>query len=127
MVKVNEGKIIEKRKNILEEDHNSCDRILDDSFVLGEKESRVKVGPRMDVVVRCAIVPINVGYMRLPEFEIHSDGDLDIREWIETHLPKTVFVMPKEIPRVVGPAVMPQLPDSQDAQFSVPDSVVVSS
>ena len=82
----------------------------------------------MDVVVRCAIVPINVGYMRLPEFEIHSDGDLDVREWIETHLPKTVFVMPKEIPRaVVSSTMVSQLPDAAEAGFSSPENLVVSS
>ncbi|OQV19551.1 Trafficking protein particle complex subunit 11 [Hypsibius exemplaris] len=85
---------------------NSSEQLLDlhillstnDEYVLhGEKETHVRLGPHMDTVVHCSIVPINVGYMRLPEFEIQCGPDVDCREWIDAHLPKTVFVMPKNI------------------------------
>ncbi|XP_055342747.1 trafficking protein particle complex subunit 11-like [Paramacrobiotus metropolitanus] len=85
--------------------HNCSDQLLDihaflstnDEYVLaGEKEARVRLGPRMETSLHSSIIPINVGYMRLPEFEINSTADIDCREWIDSHIPKTIFVMPKD-------------------------------
>lgn len=90
---------------------NTSDLLLDihallstnDEYVLaGEKETRVRLGPGMNTALYSSIIPINVGYMRLPEFEIRSNTDIDCREWIESRLPKTVFVMPKELGDVEG-------------------------
>ena len=41
-------------------------------------------------------------FQRLPEFEIQCGLDVDCREWIDAHLPKTVFVMPKQISNDAG-------------------------